>query len=67
VVGDIGWALLAAVAAVLAIAALIRARREAGVSAVSALLARRRLGAVALFALWCFVGIHLFSRYGVQR
>jgi hypothetical protein len=66
-IGDAGWALMAI--AILAVE--LRSRRPqsdvVGAGDVVGFLRRRPVGRFALFVLWCFIAVHLFSRYGVQR
>jgi hypothetical protein len=66
-ISDAGWALVAV--AILGVE--VRSRRPqsdiVGVGDVVGFLRRRPVGRFALFVLWCFIGVHLFSRYGVQR
>jgi hypothetical protein len=67
VVATTAWIALLGVSLVIELLSRRAKPQVASLSLTGAWVATRILGRVILWALWIFVGLHLFARYGVQR
>lgn len=63
-IGTAAWTFLALLGVVLELAAR-RGARLSRLGSLGSKLAGRRIGRLALYLLWAFVGWHLFARYTV--
>jgi hypothetical protein len=67
VIATITWIALLAASLIIELASRRSGRHVASLPQTGAWVARPVLGRVLLWALWIFVGLHLFARYGVHR
>jgi hypothetical protein len=61
------WVALLAASLVIELLSRREGHHVASMPQTGAWVATRIFGRVILWALWIFVGLHLFARYGVQR
>lgn len=66
-VATVCWIVLLAASLVIELCARRSGHHVASLSETGAWVARRVVGRALLWALWIFIGLHLFARYGVQH
>jgi hypothetical protein len=67
VIATTAWIALLVASVIIELLSRRQKHQVASLSQAGAWVATNFLGRVILWALWIFVGLHLFARYGVQR